>query len=53
MTVSEIVDLMEGKRRYIADRMPMNDFNNGQMSALAQMIDFIKEHDEVDDGYAE
>ena len=53
MNVKDILKIMQEKRSYICDHLPMSDFNDGQISALSQLIKFIEEHSEVDEGYAE
>lgn len=40
--IDYMINILEAKKDYIADHVPMNDVSNGQMVILGQIIEFLK-----------
>lgn len=40
--VLDMVNVLEEKKSYILDHLPANDYTNGQIKALIQVIEYIR-----------
>lgn len=41
VNIESLISVLEAKKDYIADRLPVNDVSNGKMTVLGEIIEYL------------